>query len=89
MSSPQTSQLPDAVAVQPPVYPMLAKVVLYGDQATVVLVAAVIMWGAAWAWLTASPWPALTGLAAAAAVYVLTRIAVEMVRLVCDMLLPK
>lgn len=89
MSSPQTSQGPDLVAVHPPVYPMLAKVVRYGDQATVLVVAALLVAGGLWAWQAASAWLALASLAAAAAVYVLARIAVELVRLVCDMLLPK
>jgi len=79
----------DAVTIHPPVYPMLARVVRYGDAATAALVLAVVVLGALWAWNTANAWLAPATLAAAAGIYVLARIVVELVRLVCDMLLPK
>ena len=89
MNSKATSNERDVVAVQPPLYPMLARVVRHGDQITAVLVRVTLLLGGGWAWRTASPWLVLATLVVAAGVYVLARIGVEMVRLVCDMLLPK
>ena len=89
MNSKATSNDRDAVAVQPPAYPMLARVVRHGDQVTAILVLITLLMGGGWAWRTASLWLALASLVVAAGIYVLARIGVEMVRLVCDMLLPK
>lgn len=79
----------DPVAIHPPVYPMLGRVVRYGDQVGIVMVGAVIVLGGLWSWTNANPWLALATLLAAAGVYVFVRTAVELIRLVCDMLLPK
>lgn len=89
MNSAATPEGSDEVSVHPPVYPMLARVVRHGDQATVFLVFLVAVLGGLWAWHAASFWLALATLACAGGAYVLTRIVVELVRLVCDMLLPK
>ena len=89
MNSKATSNDRDAVSVQPTAYPMLARVVRYGDQVTSILVLVTLLMGGGWAWSTASPLLALATPVVAAGIYVLARISVEMVRLVCDMLLPK
>jgi hypothetical protein len=89
MNSKATSNDRDAVSVQPTAYPMLARVVRHGDQVTAILVLATLLMGGGWAWSTSSLLLALTTPVVAAGVYVLARIGVEMVRLVCDMLLPK
>jgi cell division protein FtsW (lipid II flippase) len=59
------------------------------DLGTAILVLAILLMGGGWAWSTASLLLALATPVIAAGVYVLARIGVEMVRLVCDMLLPK
>jgi hypothetical protein len=89
MNSKATSNDRDAVSVQPTAYPMLARVVRHGDQVTVILVLVTLLMGGGCAWSTASLLLALATPVVAAGVYVLVRIGVEMVRLVCDMLLPK
>jgi len=89
MNSKAISNDRDAVSVQPTAYPMLARVVRHGDQVTVILVLVTLLMGGGWAWSTASLLLALATPVVAAGVYVLVRIGVEMVRLVCDMLLPK
>lgn len=89
MNSKASSNDRDAVSVQPTAYPMLARVVRHGDQVTVILVLVTLLMGGGWAWSTASLLLALATPVVAAGVYVLVRIGVEMVRLVCDMLLPK
>jgi hypothetical protein len=68
---------------------MLARVVRHGDQVTAILVLVTLALGGFWAWRTASAWLVLATFFVAVGVYVLMRIGVEMVRLVCDMLLPK
>lgn len=89
MNSPQTPQERDRVEVHPPAYPMLARVVRYGDQASVVLAVGVLGVGTVGAWQTSSAMLALLAWGGTALVYVLARVGVELVRLVCDMLLPK
>ena len=89
MNSKTTFNDRDAVAVQPPAYPMLARVVRHGDQVTAILVVVTLLMGGSWAWHTSSAWFVLATFFVAAGVYVLARVGVEMVRLVCDMLLPK
>lgn len=89
MNSPQAPQDRDRVDVHPPTYPMLARVVRYGDQVSVALAVVVLAVGTFWAWQSSSLMLALLTWAGAAAVYALARVGVELVRLVCDMLLPK
>ena len=59
MNSPQTPQEHDRVEVHPPAYPMLARVVRYGDQASVVLAVGVLGVGTVGAWQTSSAMLAL------------------------------
>jgi hypothetical protein len=73
----------------PPKYPMLKLVVRHGASASIGLAVAVFCIAIAIAFTVKSIVIGVVGIAAAALAYVLTRILVELVRLITDMLLPQ
>ena len=72
-----------------PTYPMLKRVVRYGNPASAVVALAVLAIGIAAAVAAKSMLMALAGTMAAGIVYFLARILVELVRLIMDMLVPQ
>jgi len=89
MNTKSTYQNPDILTLNTPAYPMLSRVIRYGDRATLIVVISILSLGLGWSWNISNQWLAIATLFFAFIIYVFIRVAVELVRLVCDMLLPK